>query len=250
MRRFILFLNVLAVIVLIVLCFAGHVWWGLGFLFFANLLWLRATLKPTCGWWGEVVTHFETEKREVWLTIDDGPDAMETPGLLSLLEENEAKATFFFIGHKAKRQAPLVAEVMQLGFEVANHTQHHPAGTFWLYGPRHTKEEVAWCSDALRKITGIKPRWFRAPAGLRNHCLHPVLQREKLRLISWSARGLDGVKCDPDVALARIKKRVKPGAIIVIHEGRGTAVALLRDLLEWLHAEGYSCVLPSAESLR
>lgn len=250
MRRFILTCNIIAPVAFIVLTFAEHFWWGLFFFFAAHALWLIATLVPNCAWFGEVIMSFKTQQKEVWLTIDDGPDENETLALLDLLDAHKAKATFFFIGTKAEKLSALVSEVRRRGCEAANHTQHHAAGVFWSFGTQRIMQEVRACSKILQPFTRKKIRWFRAPAGLRNHCLHPVLEREGLRLVGWSARGYDGVRCDPAVALARIKRHVKPGAIILIHEGRGTAVELLRALLIWLDEEGYACVLPDTESLR
>ena len=56
-----------------------HPFLGLAVLFLSHMLILYATLVPNCQWWGPVVTHFETPRREVWLTIDDGPDPRHTP---------------------------------------------------------------------------------------------------------------------------------------------------------------------------
>src|SRR4051812_42681693 len=59
---------------------------------------------------GLVRTHrrFATERREVWLTIDDGPDPEDTPRILQLLADHGARATFFVIGEKAARHPALI----------------------------------------------------------------------------------------------------------------------------------------------
>jgi peptidoglycan/xylan/chitin deacetylase (PgdA/CDA1 family) len=82
---------------------AFHPFLALGVLFLSHLLILFPTLVANCQWWGPVVTHFETTKREVWLTIDDGPDPIHTPRMLAILARFEARATFFVIGSRAAK---------------------------------------------------------------------------------------------------------------------------------------------------
>src|SRR6187200_2212204 len=82
---------------------AFHPFLALGVLFLSHLLILFPTLVANCQWWGPVETHFETTKREVWLTIDDGPDPIHTPRMLAILARFEARATFFVIGSRAAK---------------------------------------------------------------------------------------------------------------------------------------------------
>src|SRR5690348_16641249 len=110
---------------------AFHPWVALGILLLSHLLLLYPTLVATCQWWGPVVTRFETPRREVWLTIDDGPDPVHTSQLLALLREFNAKATFFVIGKRAAQFPELLTAIRDAGHEVANHTATHPSASFW-----------------------------------------------------------------------------------------------------------------------
>ncbi len=65
---------------------------------------------------------------EVALTFDDGPDPDVTPRVLDLLEGHGATASFFLIGRRAARHAPLVRELVFRGHSAENHTHRHPAG--------------------------------------------------------------------------------------------------------------------------
>src|SRR6188472_3903087 len=85
-----------ALFFLVVIAF--HPLLALGVLFLSHMLILFPTLVANCQWWGPVVTHFETTQREVWLTIDDGPDPIHTPRMLQILKRFDAHATFFVIG--------------------------------------------------------------------------------------------------------------------------------------------------------
>jgi peptidoglycan/xylan/chitin deacetylase (PgdA/CDA1 family) len=96
----------------------------------------------------------------------------------------------------------------------------HPSATFWALPKKRIASEIDRCSDAIEKATGSKPSLFRAPVGMKNPFVHPLLDARGLRLIGWSARGFDGVRSMPEDAALRIMKSVRPGAIILAHEGR------------------------------
>lgn len=252
MRRFVLTINVLAPITAVTIVFADQPWqWALGVILFAHGLWLWATLVPSCGWWGPVMRQLPVRGRVVWLTIDDGPDICDTPVLLDLLERFGAKATFFLIGEKAERHPELVREIVRRGHEVADHTFLHPAGWFWFFGRGRCFIEISKGLGVLKRIvSGASIRWFRAPAGMRNHHVHPILGELGLSLVGWSVRGRDGTSKNKKRILARLKRGIRPGAIILMHEGRtdhdGERLApqVLSGLLEWLKSEGYECVIP------
>lgn len=231
-----------------ILYFRTNLLLALGILLLSHLLILIPTLVANCQWWGAVVTSFETRRREIWLTIDDGPDPIHTPRMLEILERLEAKATFFVIG-KGAAQFPVEMEAIRAaGHEIANHTFSHPSGTFWAFPPARIAAEIDQC--------GFAARYFRAPAGLKNFLLHPVLARRNMLLIGWTARGLDTVSNDPAGVAARVLRTIKPGAIVVLHEGHRTGSdpafhpRCLELTLRALASENYRCVLPAPEQLR
>ena len=78
------------------------------------------------------------------------------------------------------------------------------------------------------------------------------LKKHGLARVAWSARGFDGVDCEPGKVLARITRDITPGAIVLLHEGatHGHNVAILAQLLAWLEAQGYRTVVPEPEGLR
>jgi peptidoglycan/xylan/chitin deacetylase (PgdA/CDA1 family) len=188
----------------------------------------------------------------VWITIDDGPDPADTPRLLDLLDGQGAKATFFLIGSRAERYPELVRLILARGHEIGNHTYHHPAGWFWFFGRRKVNDEITHCSEVLKAIApGLKLRWFRAPAGFRNHHVHPSLEKSGLKLASWSVRGRDGFSKDLGLISARLQSGIQEGAIFLMHEGRvdqkGNRLApqVLACLLDDLQKADYKAVIPT-----
>lgn len=225
-------------------------------LFVSHLLLLYATLLANNQWWGPVVTSFHTDNDEVWLTIDDGPSPEHTLAMLDLLERFQARATFFVIGAKAEKHPHLMTEILARGQAVANHTFTHPAATFWCAGTRRISREIDRCAQTLRETPARQNLFFRAPVGMKSPFLHPALARRSLRLIGWTARGLDTVRRNAEEVAERAERSVKPGAIFVLHEGHqtqrdpGFGPRCLELTLQRLTARGYRFVIPSPGQLR
>ena len=222
--------------------------WGM----LATATLLGPTLIPNCPWNGPVLRHLRTGEREVWLTIDDGPDPQDTPEILDVLARHDAHASFFAIGHKVWRYPAAARAVVAAGHELHNHTWSHPAGSFWAASPSCARHEISAASNAIRQVTAQDPRFFRAPAGLANPFVHAAAAKAGLRVVGWSTRGFDGVPHEPDVVVDRIVRRLHAGTIILLHEGPvsglrpGTRARTLERLLGKLFALGYSTARPPA----
>jgi peptidoglycan/xylan/chitin deacetylase (PgdA/CDA1 family) len=177
------------------------------------------------------------------ITIDDGPDPDITPRVLELLESYGACATFFCIGERVLRYPDLAQEIVRRGHVIENHSQRH-RHNFSLLGPNGMNSEVSQAQESIFRVTGSRPQFFRAPAGLRNPFLDPVLARLKLRLASWTRRGFDTVSADADAVFRRLADPLQAGDILLLHDGhaartrRGQPVILevLPRLLDALKA--------------
>jgi peptidoglycan/xylan/chitin deacetylase (PgdA/CDA1 family) len=222
---------------------------GIGVLALSHALLLYPVLRPNVQWLGPVITRFETAEKEVWLTIDDGPSAA-TPSVLDLFDRYQVKATFFVKGVLAERHPSIVQDLVRRGHTVGNHSQTHPSGTFWCLLPGRVASEIDSCNDALRTITGLMPRWFRAPVGMKNPAVHPALARRGMRLIGWTVRAFDAVLTDPEAIVARILPHLRPGAIIVLHEGREHSLRVLERVITAVQDRGYTFVIPADPHLR
>ena len=207
-------------------------------------------IRANCRWFGPVVTRFRTEKKSVWLTIDDGPHPEDTPQLLELLKKHNAQATFFVVGWQVEKYPELAQAILRDGHTLANHTQTHPVLSFWSFLENRLAREIGQCTRTLREATGEPPRWFRAPAGMANLFLHFLLCDRNMKLIGWSARGFDGLLKDTEIMANRICQSIQPGAIILLHEGRRDRqgrpinVILAETILTRLTAEGYVFTVP------
>jgi peptidoglycan-N-acetylglucosamine deacetylase len=174
------------------------------------------------------------------ITIDDGPDPEVTPRVLAQLAEHGAHATFFCVGVRVERYADLAREIVSRGHHIENHTQRH-RHNFSLLGPGAMAAEIARAQDSIFRITGCSPRFFRAPAGLRNPFLDPVLTRLQLRLASWTRRGFDTVNANADAVYRRLANPLQDGDILLLHDGnaaraRGGTPVILEVLPRLLDA--------------
>ena len=167
----------------------------------------------------------------VAVTIDDGPDPEVTSRVLDLLDEYQARATFFCIGERVDRHPALARDIVARQHEIGNHTYRHLM-RFALLGPRGVAQEIARAQEAIGTATGEVARFFRAPAGLRNPFLEPALTRANLQLVSWTRRGFDTVNGSAGRVLGSLTRDLQGGDILLLHDGhaartpRGSPVIL------------------------
>ena len=201
---------------------APYLWQWLLLIFIINhLLIATVGLWPRSNWLGPNWTRLPiaaANRNEIALTIDDGPDPLVTPLVLDLLDNHHAKATFFCIGNKAIQQPELCREIVRRGHHIENHSQQH-RHHFSLLGLNGFTREIKSAQETIFNITGKRPQFFRAPAGLRNPFLQPALSRLGLRLVSWSVRGFDTQVSDVKKVSKKLLAGLRPGAILLLHDG-------------------------------
>lgn len=207
-----------------------------------------AGLWPRSRLLGPNLTRLPTSsvlRREIALTLDDGPDPAVTPVVLDMLDRFSTKATFFCIGAKVRRFPELCREMVRRGHAVENHTEQH-SHRFSVLGPRGYREEIQAAQESIASVTGLYPRFFRAPAGLRNPFLEPVLCDLDLQLASWTRRGFDTIERNPNTVARRFLTNLQAGDILLLHDrvatpaqkGRAVILEALPKLLEAVRTQG------------
>ena len=153
----------------------------------------------------------------VYLTFDDGPDPEWTPRILDMLDEADVKATFFVIGALATQHPGIVRQIEARGHEVGNHSFSHPHPR--LLSDDRAREEVNAGAGAIADILGHPPRLFRSPHGTRHPAMFAAAEALGETVVHWQVSAIDWGLLGRAGAIARRLKRVKPGDIVLMHDG-------------------------------
>lgn len=219
----------------------GSAPWALAAVAANHLALSAAGLWPRSRLLGPNVTRLPAAaaaRGEFALTLDDGPDPEVTPAVLDLLAAAGVRASFFVIAERAARHPALVRRLLAEGHEVQNHSLRH-RHDFSLRGPAALRADIERAQAQLMDLGCPRPHAFRAPAGLRNPLLDPVLHRLDLHLVSWTRRGFDTREPEAARVLQRLigaqGERLQAGDILLLHDGharRGpSGRAVLLDVL-------------------
>jgi len=184
------------------------------------------------------------EEKVLYLTFDDGPSEEYTPLLLDLLKENQIQATFFVVADFAEKNPEIVKRMKEDGHLIGVHSMSHKCAMAML--PKNTKKDAAGACEVVKSL-GVNTSYFRPPWGLVNLTLKRFLKKSGLSEVLWDVMAGDwSGKTTAEAIEAKLRKRVKSGSVICLHDGRGkneapsrTIKALSVMLPEW-KAQNYS----------
>lgn len=220
-------------------------WWEL-LLLLPLAVWIWASVRPFCQWWGPQMNEFPTRKREALITFDHAPHPLETPLVLELLAKSKARGLFFLTGVQAMRHPELVKQIVEHGHGLGLHGMSYQPSHCWWWSPGRIRSEVETSLGVLRQILpDYKVAWFRAPGGRRGPWLHPVLAANDMQLMAWSASDGAPKSSDFETIVINMRHDVNQGAIINLHHGhldhenQPLSPDLVKELLLWLRGQGY-----------
>jgi peptidoglycan/xylan/chitin deacetylase (PgdA/CDA1 family) len=199
---------------------------------------------PQWQMFGKSICAVPTKRKVLALTFDDGPDMENTPALLALLAGRKVRATFFCIGNRAARQPELLKQIAVAGHEIENHTfLHHPLTN--IFSVARLRDDLARAQTEIQRVAGRAPEFFRPPVGLTNPRIFRVTGELGLKVVGYTARGLDRRADAPEKIVGRVLRKLQPGAIFLLHDAgvpRERLLAVVTLLLDKLEAGGYQCV--------
>ena len=187
--------------------------------------------------------------RVVALTFDDGPSLEWTPFVLAILRTFDAKATFCMVGYNLQRYPDLVRQIAIEGHTLCNHTARHRVVDH--SSVEEITGEITGGAEGIRALTGQDAQFFRAPGGRTSADVIDVAHNHGERVLGWNVDPQDYRRPPPDVLRDRILSAVKPGSVVILHDGGGDrshTVAMLTELLLLLKADGYNIVAAEPSS--
>ncbi len=176
-----------------------------------------AASVPHSQVFGPALVRGPGEGMRVALTFDDGPASPFTEQILDILCDRQVPATFFVCGQNVERYPEIVRRLHRDGHTLGNHTFSHPFLCFCR--PESIAEEIERTQQVVEKVVGVRPEIFRPPYGVRWFGLYPVLRERGLRLVQWSDTGYDW-KNAADAIVRETLRNLRPGGVIVLHDGR------------------------------
>ncbi len=176
---------------------------------------------PNTRLFGRVIGNGRVDSRRAAITFDDGPSAEHTPPILDALAAAGVRATFFVLGRHVRAHPEITSRIVAEGHEVASHGDDHGLLTF--QGPTEIARQLRALDEAVLHATGGEPTpLFRAPHGFRSPFLVPVARRLGYSVVGWTAGVWDTAKPGVDRIVARSVAKLRPGAIILLHDADGS----------------------------
>lgn len=157
--------------------------------------------------------------RGLYLTFDDGPNPVATEAILDTLAAEGVPAAFFMVGEHVRRFPATARRVARAGHEIGNHTQHHVK--LHTLGPARIRDELERAHATIAETTGRSPRSFRAPHGYRNPFVTSAVRRLGYTVFGWSFGVWDSDRPPSEEIRRRVRAKLAPGAIVLLHDGDG-----------------------------
>ncbi len=174
---------------------------------------------PRSPLFGAVLARGSPQRRALYLTFDDGPRPSATEPILEILGCASIPAAFFLVGAAVRRHPGTARRIAASGHEIGNHTRTHRK--LHRLGPGGIRAELVGGHQDLMEVTGEIPRAFRPPHGYRNPFVGRMARRMRYRTVAWTFGVWDSDRPPAEEIRRRVRVRLRPGAIILLHDGDG-----------------------------
>ena len=186
--------------------------------------------------------RINTDKKEIYLTFDDGPVPEFTPWVLKQLKKYDAKATFFCVGENIKRYPKIYQKIRQGGHSTGNHTYNHLQG--WKTPTKKYVKNILKAESYLQDATVRNgKKLFRPPHGRIRPEQARALRKKGYKIIMWDVLSGDfDQSLDKKVCLEHTIKHISNGSIVVFHDSVKSFKNLdyvLPKVLEHFTEKGY-----------
>ena len=209
---------------------------------------LVLAVLPGNSFYGPVLTHGSTSKKQIALTFDDGPYPPYTEQLLKVLADKQVHATFFMVGENAAKHPEIVKAVQAGGHEIALHAGKHQ-DLLKLNGSE-LAANIASGKSTLESLTGQRVHYMRPPHGFKDWQVMGAIEAAGLKAVNWSVIPRDWTNPGVQRIVDRVCFAAEPGAIVLLHDGdspknaapREQTVAAVGLIIDQLREDKYQFV--------
>lgn len=192
---------------------------------------------------GKVVSQVDiaSPDKVIALTFDDGPWETSTDEILNVLKRYNIKATFFMVGNYLKQRPEVARRVVAEGHVIGNHSWSHPLQDISVADAVRELDDTA---KVIYETTGVKTQLFRPPGGRFNGTMAAYAKERGYAITMWSVESADYYVSAP-ILLDNVLKDVRPGRIVLMHDGGGDRLATVQALpqiISTLQQQGYRFV--------
>lgn len=189
-------------------------------------------VKPLAS---DMLWSIEDDTQSLYLTFDDGPTEGVTSEVLQILDDYNAKATFFCIGGNVKKNPDLYAKIIMKGHRTGNHTWNHMNG--WEYSDYSYLRNIIECSEL------VKSSLFRPPYGRIKRSQVRAL-KDRFTIVMWDVLSGDWRSdLSKEQCASNVINHAKPGSIIVFHDSlkaQENILYALPKVLSHFHKKGFT----------
>ncbi len=191
----------------------------------------------------KTLCEVKTDKKEIAITFDDGPDKNVTPVLLEVLNRHNAKAAFFCIGRKIEGNEAVLKKIDSEGHIIGNHSFSH-SNFFDFFTAGKMKREFEQSDKLVFDATGKQMNFYRPPYGITTPAMKKAVAAKQYHTIGWSVRSMDSMQRNEQKLMSKLTAQLKPGAVFLFHDTWAGVVPLIDKFLAEAKAQGYKVVRP------
>lgn len=177
------------------------------------------------------------------LTFDDGPRESTTQRLLEILDEYDAKATFYLQGTQVERFPGLTRKIAEQGHEIGNHTFFHSNLT--TVSDEDLRNELIFANRVIEEAAGVVPATFRPPGGKKDERVIRASVDLGMVVAMWTINPIDYTRPSSSNISTLILNQARNGSVVLLHEGVEPTVEMLPGLLKALQYDGFRFVTVS-----
>ena len=192
------------------------------------------------------VYNVDTNEKVLSISFDAAWGRANTEEILNILDRYDVRTTFFLVGFWAEKHPDLVAEIVERGHEIGNHSATHPHMS--QLSDAQIREELKKCSDLVKSITGTPTTLFRPPYGEYNDAVVRISREEGYECVQWNVDSLDWKNLGTENMVRQCTKDVNPGDIVLFHNDSKYILEALPQILEYYTEKEYR-IIPVSEIL-